>query len=640
MQAPVSPDLDGDFTWLGVDRPLTLRELRGHVVILDFWTYCCVNCMHVLPVLRDLEERHKNDPVVVIGVHSAKFEGERDPERIRAAMERYGVNHPVVVDREMTLWQRFGVRSWPTLVVVRPDGRVAAIAPGEPDPTVLGAFVGGLLAEASRNGSLAKRPIHLESPASSSTSTLAFPGRVVASHDRLFISDSGNHRVLICDREGNVVDAIGSEVRGLGEGPFADAQLDDPQGLFLHGDRLYIADARAHVIHAADLTRRVVRRIAGTGELGAKPLGNPVFAADFALRSPWALQLLDDLLLFASAGTHQLGVMDLRRGTVAVFAGSGREALVDGSLAASAFAQPSGFALNGPTLFVADSETSAVRAVRLAAGQVETMVGTGLFDFGHVDGDVGTARLQHCLDVAWCEAGLVVADTYNNALRLFSRDFRAVSTLEICVDGRPLAEPGGISVDVDGSLLVADTNNHRIVRVPVRGDRIHAEEACAIVVRGAPPRRQAPAAVGQTRSPVRASSGFFSAQLAPVRLGPGRQCLELLFEAPSGFAWSDGAPWRLSAEVSRRSDLLVLPLERLVGASAAGERLEIGIEVDVVPGAPAVDAEVVFVLDGVLCDSVNHARCVPIENRVRVVCPLASSSEALRISVPMAPPEV
>src|SRR5213075_346918 len=210
-----APDLTGATAWLNTDRPLSIKDLRGQVVVLDFWTYCCINCMHVLPILRDLEERHRDDPLVVIGVHSAKFDAEKDDAHILAAMRRYGVSHPVAVDSEMRIWSEYAVRSWPTLIVIGPDGTLAAVAPGEPDPAVLEGLVSQLLAETQA------KPLRLPVADGRKPEALLFPGKLTHGGGKLFIADSGHHRVLITDPKGNVLDVIGSGLRGMREGTFA-----------------------------------------------------------------------------------------------------------------------------------------------------------------------------------------------------------------------------------------------------------------------------------------------------------------------------------------------------------------------------------------------------------------------------------
>jgi len=97
------------------------RELKGQVVLLDFWTYCCINCMHVLPDLAYLEEKYKDEPFLVIGVHSAKFDNEGHRQTVRAAIGRYEIHHPVIVDEGMSIWSEYAIRSWPTLVLVGAD---------------------------------------------------------------------------------------------------------------------------------------------------------------------------------------------------------------------------------------------------------------------------------------------------------------------------------------------------------------------------------------------------------------------------------------------------------------------------------------------------------------------------------------
>jgi len=122
--------LPTDLVWLNTAKPLRLEELRGKFVLLDFWTYCCINCMHVIPELKRLEKGYPTE-LVVIGVHSAKFSNERLTDNIRQAILRYEIGHPVVNDKEMQIWRSYAVRSWPTLVLVDPEGYVIGAYSGE-----------------------------------------------------------------------------------------------------------------------------------------------------------------------------------------------------------------------------------------------------------------------------------------------------------------------------------------------------------------------------------------------------------------------------------------------------------------------------------------------------------------------------
>ena len=629
-----APELDGGLAWLNVDHPLSLRDLRGSVVILDFWTYCCVNCMHVLPTLRAIEERHASDPVVVIGVHSGKFSAEHDPERIREAVGRYDVRHPVVVDDNMTLWSRYAIRSWPTLVVVRPDGTIAAVAPGEPELEVLDAFVRRELELARAAGTLAAAPPDLGAKAPEAHSPLRYPGKAAPLPDgRIAISDSGHHRVLVVDGSGQVVATIGSGVRGLADGAFEACAFDDPQGTAWHEGALYIADTRNHVLRRADLETKLVTTVAGTGELGLAAPKVRTAAREVALRSPWDLASVGDAVYVAMAGSHQLYRYWPAAGEIEVYAGTGVEALIDGKVAQSAWAQPSGLSERGGTLYVADSETSAVRAVDLATGEVRTLIGEGLFDFGDEDGDASEAMLQHALGVAAVPGGVLIADTYNGKIKRLGDDGR-VSTI-----ASGLEEPGSVAVERGGAILVADTNAQRVVRVGPRGELVPIEVRGALEAKtGAlPPRRreQAPAAA--------AAGGFTTLhELGEgVGLRPGGGEVVLILDAPEGSELSRGAPVRATLEVSRRSDLLVLARDRvaLEADGGASQPIHIAVSIEELP-EERVEAELVAAVEYVACDARNHAACFPGKVHARIpVRLLRAGGDRLELRLPLSPLE-
>jgi thiol-disulfide isomerase/thioredoxin len=632
-----APDLTAATAWLNVDRPIGIRELRGHVVILDFWTYCCVNCMHVLPILRDLEERHANDPLVVIGVHSAKFDAEKDAARIEAAMQRYGVSHPVAVDGDMRIWSEYAVRSWPTLVVVRPDGTLAAVAPGEPEPAMLEALVAEELERGRKEGTLARSPFRPGGSRRAAVSTLSYPGKVAAtSHGRIVVSDSGHHRVLVLGPDGAVQDTIGSGLRGVREGPFAEAALDDPQGVALDGSLLYIADARAHAIFVADLESRELRRLAGTFELGRTPLLEKGVAKETALRSPWDLALREHELYVALAGSHQIAMLDLREGTIEPVAGNGREALIDGPGESAALAQPSGLSLQGDVLYVADSESSGVRAIHLRSRRVYTLAGgPGLFDFGDEIGPVRPGMLQHPLAVAATpSSGLLVADTYNDKIKRFSPDgLRLEAFFTGAIDSK-LSQPAGLAVLPSGEILVADTNNHRIVKLSPGG-----EKAYELSIKNAPtPRFGAVAKPEGVPASKESAAGWFTAIVpSPAGIGfrRGRGRLLLEVAAPEGFEIAAGAPWSLALEISRRSDLIGVNQEFSRGESRGGKSEEIEIRVEAQHKGD-VDSELLVQLRTVVCDAVDHAACYPVKNSFRVPLRLLEDGqEEVRVRLPV-----
>ncbi len=472
-----APDFAGGIEWFNVPDPISLKDLRGKVVLLDFWTYGCVNCMHVLPDLRRLEEKYRAE-LVVVGVHSAKFTNERKSDNIRRILVRYDIDHPVVNDASFAIWKAYGARAWPTQVLIDPEGYVVATASGEGKGDAFDRAIRSVIQVFDEQGKINRDPIPVSLERDRiRMSVLAFPGKVLADEPggRLFIADSNHHRLLGAGFDGHVTSVIGDGAAGWRDGSFDDARFYRPQGLALDGDTLYVADTENHAIRAVDLTRRQVTTTAGIGrqaawgESGGASLETP-------LNSPWDLVRSGSLLFVAMAGSHQIWIIDLVRSLAIPYAGSDREARVDGSIDDAAFAQPSGLAIGGATLYVADSEANIIRAVRLPpTNDVRTIAGGDLFEFGHRDGSGDHARFQHPLGLAWVRGQLFVADTYNHSIRTVDPETGVVATFagrgeEGHGDGRArdatFYEPGGISA-TSNALYVADTNNHavRLVRL-------------------------------------------------------------------------------------------------------------------------------------------------------------------------------
>ena len=485
-----APELEGGVAWLNTAGPLTLKkDLKGKVVILDFWTLCCINCIHVLPDFAKLEKKYANE-LVVVGVHSAKFENEKDTASIRKAILRYQIEHPVVNDADHKIWDKYEVEAWPTVVVIDPEGNLVGYTSGEGNYELLDVVVGKLVEEHKKKKTLNDKPIRFDLAKfrESGDTPLFFPGKLVADAQgkRLFIADSTHHRLVVTDLDGNKLHVVGTGTPGKADGAFDKAQFDDPQGMAVRGDTLYVADRKNHLIREVDLKAKTVTTIAGTGEqehdVDSRRLQQAVPAKQIGLNSPWDVALDGDRLYIAMAGHHQIWLLDLKEKNVAPYAGSGRETIGDGILRRAMFAQPSGIVSDGKFLYVADSEISALRKVPLDPdGKVETLVGRGLFVFGDVDGPgqvaeekpgaKAEARLQHALGVTYADGKLYVADTYNSKVRVFDLKSGELSTL---VGGSPLgwfgpatfSEPGGISYAAS-KLYVADTNAHRIRVVDV-----------------------------------------------------------------------------------------------------------------------------------------------------------------------------
>ncbi|MHB1426217.1 MAG: thioredoxin-like domain-containing protein [Gemmataceae bacterium] len=470
-----APELEGGVAWLNSAGPLRLKDLRGKIVLLDFWTLCCINCMHVLPDLAKLEKKYPNE-LVVIGVHTAKFQNEKNTESIRKAILRYEISHPVVNDAEQRIWETYGSRSWPTLCLIDPEGYAVWADSGEGHYEALDGEIERLIKIHKAKKTLNEKPLKFQLARlhENGDSPLFFPGKVLADAEgkRLFIADSTHHRIVITDLEGKKIAVAGVGEPGKADGSFAAARFNDPQGMALKGDLLYVADRKNDLIRVLDWKARTVKTVAGTGAQGHdRRRGGP--ALKTGLNSPWDLLLHDNRLFIAMAGHHQIWVMDLTKDTVVPYAGTGGEDIRDGTLALSFFAQPSGLASDGKTLWVADSEVSAVRAVALdGVGEVKTLVGKGLFKFGDVDGEADEARLQHALGLAYHDGKVYVADTYNSKIKLLDPDKRTCATFlggepEGLLAGPLFSEPGGLSY-ANGKLYVADTNAHRIRVVEVK----------------------------------------------------------------------------------------------------------------------------------------------------------------------------
>lgn len=475
-----APELESSLGWLNTDRPLLFSgELRGQVVVLDFWTYCCINCIHVLPDLAYLEEKYAREPVTFVGVHSAKFSNEASRETIRAAILRYEIRHPVVIDEGMKLWRSFAVRSWPTIMVVDPRGYIVGVAAGEGNRERIDDMIGQSLQQARATGTAAAEPLTVRREANvRAASGLAFPGKVFADRSlgRLFVADSNHNRIVIAewpDAEGRarVVKVVGCGTVGREDGPAERARFHHPQGLVSGHGKLYVADTENHLIRAIDLQSYQVTTVAGTGRMDNDRAGGGM-GTQQGLNSPWDLALEGSTLYVAMAGVHQIWRIDLPVGFSRALAGSGRENIVDGPTETAALAQPSGICLLDGAIFFADSEVSAIRGIDLASERVFTVIGEGLFSFGDVDGAFPAAKLQHPLGVAAHRKMLLVADTYNHKIKRVDPAARTSTTLfgtgkagAAADDGSPVFfEPGGLSV-ADDELFVADTNNHRVVRV-------------------------------------------------------------------------------------------------------------------------------------------------------------------------------
>ena len=488
-----------DREWLNT-KPLSKKDLKGKFVLLDFWTYCCINCIHILPELKKLEKKYE-DELVVIGVHSAKFETEKSLKNIREAILRYEIIHPVVNDDDHKIWQAFGVNSWPSIRVVDPEGYLVAGHSGEFRAEDITELFDKVIPYYRKKKLLDETPIRFELEEFNVEETpLKFPGKILSDEpgNRLFITDSNHNRIVITDLDGKLLDIIGSGEIGKADGDFQSASFDHPQGLVLHGSTLYVADTENHMIRKVDLESKTVTTISGDGEQarsawpGAETgnLRGPWFGKPktTGLNSPWALWIHEDTMYIAMAGPHQIWSMKLDESRIGPFAGNGREDIIDGALlptqpfgtdapgdgSVSSFAQPSGLTSDGEWLYVADTEGSSIRAVPFdTSKQVRTVVGAAdlpnarLFTFGDKDGPRDQVLLQHAIGVTYHDGNLYICDTYNNKIKVI--DAASGTTATFAGTGKAglddelglFDEPAGLAI-AGNTIYVADTNNHQI----------------------------------------------------------------------------------------------------------------------------------------------------------------------------------
>ncbi|XP_050314599.1 NHL repeat-containing protein 2 isoform X2 [Anthonomus grandis grandis] len=515
--APIN-DFNEGLEWFNICEPLSFnKHLKGKIVVLDFFTYCCINCMHIIPDLRDIESRFGvEDGLVVIGVHSAKFENEKLSSNVLSAVQRYNITHPVVNDYNSDMWQTCDVHCWPTLLMLGPNANPIVMLTGEGHKEELLDYIRVALDYYREQNLISYHKLPIKSAfrlLPDFKGPLLFPGKVAyfnSEHNEqlLAISDTGNNRVLVTDHTGLILHVIGGKKLGFKDGDFEDAEFNNPQGLtFANKNIIYLADTENHAIRRIDLENYRVETVAGTGHQGLDRIGGRQ-GSEQPISSPWDVCIyktpdmdltfhpdgkppLREVLIIAMAGTHQIWALFLNdtvwwkckkysRGTCINIAGSGKEENKNNSYPhAAAFAQPSGITLceKSKEIYIADSESSSIRRLSLIDGKVSAVVGgdrnpNNLFAFGDKDGSLYEAKLQHALGVAMAPDGksLYVADTYNHKLKKIEISENTISTYvfssSIDYMENPIVEfkePAGLCVSSDGKkIYLADTNNHLV----------------------------------------------------------------------------------------------------------------------------------------------------------------------------------
>jgi thiol-disulfide isomerase/thioredoxin len=584
-----APEFPDDLDWLNTTAPLRMANLQGKIVLLDFWTYGCINCIHIIPDLQRLEEEYA-DELVVIGVHSAKFINEAETDNIRQVVLRYGIEHPVVNDRDFAVWQTWGAQAWPTIALVDPAGNVVGMHAGEGVYETVQPVIASLVNEFSSGDLLDRTPLDLElENAAQANTILSYPGKVTtnAAGTRVFISDTGHNRIIAADSDtGEIVAVYGDGTAGFENGPALAAEFDAPQGLaFADGPGiLYVADTNNHAVRAIDVATGVVETVAGTGAQGWPPAAG--LLSDVRLNSPWGLTLGDNRLWVAMAGFHQIWTLDLSGGVATPAVGSALEGVDNGPLVDASLAQPSGLAFDGSgRLYFADSESSSIRWADALAdgGQTGVLAGSdkNLFDFGDQDGTGTDALLQHPLGIVWdgVTDEIVIADTYNSKIKTIDPSSGETRTYlgssHGWADGAEpqFYEPGGLAI-AGRTLYVADTNNHVIRTVD-----LETGLTSTLVLHGIENFTPPPDAVDYQGTVV---------TLEPLEVGAGRGDLVLNIQLPVGYKVNEEAPSSVRFTVTGSFASFPGTSEQ----SLTGAKLPAHIDVDLDEGEGLVTADV------------------------------------------------
>lgn len=464
---PIAPDLPPTLQWLNVQQAPALEKLRGRIVLLHFFNAANVNSLHMVQELRAIEAKH-HDGLSLIGIHTPKFDHERHPDNVLKAINRMYMRHPVANDADWVAWRQFGIQAWPSVAVLDAEGRVAGIVAGEGHREQIDSLVTSLLDDAANRDIRFYEPTQMVSRPEPRTA-LNFPGKVFATESALFVADSGHNRILECTHDGRVIRQVGTGTAAYLDGKFGDAAFQDPQGMAMIKDMLYVADRGNHCVRRVHMITGEVDTVAGNGQHGHPPTQDYAEPTRVALNSPWALVAAGEKLLVAMAGQHQIWALDLNRKRLNLYSGTGKIGREDGDGMFATFAKPTGLAYANQVLYVADADGSAIRAVR-SDGRVQTLIGAGLYEFGDQDGVPAQARLQHPMDLAADANGQIlwVVDTYNNKLKAISLRGGGAKTINIAYR---FHQPSGIAT-LPGKLFIANTGAHEVVRIDTTNGQV------------------------------------------------------------------------------------------------------------------------------------------------------------------------
>ncbi|HLS84245.1 MAG TPA: thioredoxin-like domain-containing protein [Arenimonas sp.] len=456
MSPALAPELPNTLHWLNAD-PQPLPAWRGRILAMLFWNSGSAYCQNMVDELQRLQARFPT-ALSLLGVHVPKFDAELDSRLVLKSANRMGLSFPVANDPGWVAWQHYGIRAWPSVALVDPQGRLRQVLAGDDQGPNLETAVAALVDEADGQLAPPRQPRRL---GAEPRLPLAFPAGLAVAENHLYVADTGHHRVLECTHAGRVLREFGTGHGDYLDGPIEEAAFRQPRGLCLVRESLYVADAGNHCIRRIRLLDGAVETVLGQGRSGAPREGKGQ-GADFALNQPWDVTGNIERLYIAMAGSNQVWEYDLGQSRLRCLAGTGELGIADGPAGSAMFAHPAALVQVQQMLYVADSATSAVRAVQAAQGQVQTLVGQGLYEFGDQDGQRRDARLQLPLGLAMDPGAPVlwVADAYNGLLRRLRLGGGDMGTHEL---PHPLEQPSALAAGA-GSLWIANTGAHEVLR--------------------------------------------------------------------------------------------------------------------------------------------------------------------------------
>lgn len=469
--------------WLNLSRPLETSDLKGRIILLDFWTYACVNCIQALPEIKKMEQQF-GSKLTVIGVHSGKFDNEKDPRAIRKAVLKYDITHPVINDSQLKIWNNFEIKAWPSFVLINPHGDVEKIYSGENELLRVKKDIKKLIKKYKYQINRDALPIRLEKH-DLIGNVLSFPTKLEYVNNfsyksrhvpAIFISNSGQHNIVVTSLVGDIILKIGSGKEGFEDGSFDVASFSSPQGLLYFAEKLYVADKGNHALRVIDFKEGKVTTLIGSGQRGEVVENNGEFseAKDLELASPTDIEFFPnkETIAIANSGTHQILSYNLKSQKISILAGNGSEGIDDGKYPENSLAQTEDMSAYGHKLYFIDSESSSLRSLD-ENGNVKTLIGKDLFKFGHENGGIDKALMQHPLGLIVDDTGAYISDSFNHTIRKYdfsSGQIRDLIGAKKRGDGVGSAsatqfdEPDGIVAVLD-RFYVADSNNNRILTI-------------------------------------------------------------------------------------------------------------------------------------------------------------------------------